>query len=239
MFFIKCLLFNTAFFLWTAFIVVPFCFLWVCPRQWLVCHLKIWSRGVMFLLKTCVGITYEVVDGHLLPSGSALLVSNHQSTWDTIIFHVLTSDPCYVMKRILFFIPFYGQHAWKVGMIGISRRQNHRMKSLKRLLRQVPARLKRGQTVIIFPEGTRVSVDGYEEYNPGAFAVYNRIGNDPALQNCPTVPVALNSGRFWPKGAAKAPGVIKIRFLPTIRLGLNRQEFMKALEVIRDAQKKL
>ncbi len=237
---IRSFIFWVSFVTWTTFITVPFCFLWVCPRRWLVKHLNWWARGVMWLLKITVNVRYEILGREFMPDGPALIVSNHQSAWDTIIFHVLCADPCFVMKRVLFWIPFYGLHALKMGMVGISRGKNGAT-SWKNMLRKIPSRLKRGQAVIIFPEGTRVRPGEWRDYHSGAFHVARCVWQDSALQTCPVIPAALDSGKCWPRNSWTLwPGVIRLRFLPAIPRGLGRAEFMRHLEEsIRTAQSRL
>ncbi|MBU6390140.1 1-acyl-sn-glycerol-3-phosphate acyltransferase [Patescibacteria group bacterium] len=239
---LRSFLFWILFASWTAFITVPFWFLWVCPRHWLVKHLNWWARGVMLILKITVDVRYEVLDGHLMPKrGPALIIANHQSTWDTIIFHTICGgDPCFVMKRVLFWIPFYGLHALKMGMVGINRGKNGAT-SWKNMLRKIPSRLKRGQAVIIFPEGTRVRPGEWRDYHSGAFHVARCSWQDSALQTCPVIPAALDSGKCWPKiGWRLRPGTIRLRFLPPVPRCLGRDEFMRRLEEsIRAAEARL
>lgn len=234
----RSLLFGAVFFLWTAFITVSFSFLLVLPRRLLVWHLFFWAKGTMFLLCWIAGISYQVVGAENIPKEPALFLVNHLSMWETIIFHILAyrHDPCYVMKRQLFFVPFYGQHAWKFGMIGIRRGKEHGSASIKKMLRTVPGRFAAGQSVILFPEGTRVPIGESGQYGVGAYALY-RCADQAEV---PVVRVAMNSGCFWGRGFFdKRPGVITIRFLPVLPKGLDKKVFESSMGELRAEAQRL
>jgi 1-acyl-sn-glycerol-3-phosphate acyltransferase len=232
------ILFKSLFYLWTAMIVIPFFYLWKCPRDRTVRHLYKWALGVKWLLRACVGVTIEIKGADKLPKGRALLVFNHESLLDTIYGHLIASghDPCYIMKEELFAIPFYGQHARKMEMVGISREVNDRIKSLKTLLREVPEQLKAGRQVIIFPQGTRVP-PGTDEvpYELGVFALYQHLSKsrDPELRSCPVVLCAHNFGRVWPKrGSMKfgKSGRVIFQCIGEVKAGLDRETFMAEVQ---------
>lgn len=228
----RSLLFGVVFFLWTAFITVPFSFLLVLPRRLLVWHLFVWAKGTMFLLRCIAGVSYRVVGSEYIPSQPALFLVNHQSMWETIIFHILAyrHDPCYIMKRELFFVPFYGLYAWRFGMVGVRRGAGHGQRSLRHLLKLIPKRVLRGQSVIIFPEGTRVPIGEKVEYGIGAWALYRTLSR----KGVPTVLVAHNAGCFWERGCfKKLSGEITIRFFEPIEEGLSEEVFGQQMARLR------
>ena len=149
--------------------------------------------------------------------------------------HLIIDRPVYAYKKELELIPFYG---WFIKfMSGIKVDRKGGAKSLKSVIHQAKKYLIKGQSVVIFPQGTRVPVDGLIEkypYQSGITALYNSCG-------VKVVPVALNSGFFWPKGKImKKSGTITIEFLPAIELGLRKEEFnRKLISDIEDASKKL
>jgi 1-acyl-sn-glycerol-3-phosphate acyltransferase len=142
--------------------------------------------------------------------------------WETITFHLLLDDPAMVMKRALLFVPLYGQYARKARMIVVDRKGGGA--ALRRMVAEAAARLKEGRQIVIFPEGTRKAPGAPPDYKPGIAALYGALG-------VPCVPVALNSGLFWPRrGVLRGAGRIVIEFLPPIVPGLSRGAFMAELK---------
>jgi len=142
--------------------------------------------------------------------------------FDTMGALLAFDDPCYVMKKELMWIPFYGWFCAKAGMIVVDR-EGH-SKALRKLLTEGQASLKAGRQLIIFPEGTRVAPGETGEYKPGIAALY-RSGD------LPCIPMATNSGVHWPAhGFLRTPGTIVYEFLEPIPPGLPRPEFMRLLE---------
>jgi len=157
-----------------------------------------------------------------IPDGPAIFASKHQSVWDTLIFNLIVPDCAYVLKRELFRIPLWGWFVWRVGMIGVNRAAGAR--ALKQMVADAGAVLEQGRSIVLFPQGTRTAPGDSKPYLPGAAALYRGSGY-------PVVPVALNSGLFWPRRVfRKTPGLITIEFLPPIAPGLDRREFLKRLE---------
>ena len=141
--------------------------------------------------------------------------------------HMIVKRPVYVYKKELEMIPFYGWYL-KV-MSGIKLNRKGGATALKSLIKQSKNYLEKGQNVIIFPQGTRVPVNGDVEkypYQAGIAALY-------LSSNVKVVPAALNSGLFWPKHKLmKNPGTITLQFLEPINPGLKKAEFMQKLEEV-------
>ena len=217
------LLFNLLFNIWTALFSMGVCLIALLPRRLLQSIIVWWMGGIMWLLRILCGIRYEIRGWENFPAAPAVIASKHQSTWDTGIFYVLCSDVAYVLKRELLWIPFYGWVLKRVKMIAVNRDAG--ASAMKSLIRQSRDAIAKKRHVVIFPEGTRRNPDAPPDYQPGVFAVYRAAGD------LPTVPVALNSGVFWPRRSfLKRPGRIVIEFLPAMPKGLGREEFMKELE---------
>ena len=155
--------------------------------------------------------------------------------WETVVMHLIVDRPVYAYKKELELIPFYG---WFVKfMSGIKVDRKGGAKSLKSVINQAKKYLAKGQSVVIFPQGTRVPVAGSVEkypYQAGITALYNSC-------DVKIVPVALNSGFFWPKGKImKKSGTITIEFLPAIERGLRKEEFnRKLISLIEEKSKNL
>ena len=155
--------------------------------------------------------------------GPAILAAKHQSAWDTIVFYrVLDADPVYVLKRELTWIPILGWYLRRVGMVAVDRKGG--AAALRRMTATAHAALAEGRRIVIFPEGTRTAPGARRPYHPGVAALY-------AATDVPVVPVALDSGRYWPRrGFLKRPGTITLRILPPLPPGLARKAFVAELE---------
>lgn len=192
------------------------------PRTVVSHGFRYWMVLTMATLKAVVGLSIEVRGLENIPKGPALIVSKHQSAWDTGIFFMLLDDPSYVLKKQLLKIPFYGWMLGKNEMVAIDRDGGAR--ALKQMVRDSRAVLETGRPLVIFPEGSRSAPGHKLPYHPGVAAIYKRAG-------VPVIPVALNSGLFWARRSfAKKPGNIIIEFLPALPAGLDRKSFMAELE---------
>ncbi|MEK7850450.1 MAG: lysophospholipid acyltransferase family protein [Deltaproteobacteria bacterium] len=153
-------------------------------------------------LKAICGITYEVVGKKNIPEGPAVYLAKHQSAWETLIFPSIFPPYMWVLKRELFYIPIFGWCLKALGHIGIDREMG--IKSLKQINEEGTRLLKKGYSIIIFPEGTRVAPGQVGEFNPGGVSLALKTG-------VPIVPVTHNAGLFWRrKEFAKRPGKITV-----------------------------
>lgn len=215
-------LFNVAFFGWTAVCSIMFLPMLILPRAVLGRSVKVWAKGVGWLLEYVTGVRVDVRGRENIPDGPIIIASKHQSAWETIMFHLLVPSPAYVFKKELLRIPFYGWCVSKVGSIPVDRKAG--ASALKSLTRHARAALERGQQIVIFPEGTRSAPGSRHPYLPGVAALYARL-------KVPVVPVALNTGLFWGRRRfLKQPGCIVVQFLPAIGPELDRRRFMAELE---------
>ncbi|QXH51580.1 1-acyl-sn-glycerol-3-phosphate acyltransferase [Pseudomonas fakonensis] len=161
-----------------------------------------WCRCALFLARTILGINYKVTGAENVPQVPCVILSNHQSTWETFFLSAYFSPLSQVLKRELLYMPFFG---WAMAMlrpIAIDR------KNPKEALRQVASQgdelLKQGTWVLIFPEGTRVPHGQIGKFSRGGTALAVNAG-------LPVLPIAHNAGKFWPReGWGKRPGTIEI-----------------------------
>ena len=219
---LRSLLFHILFYLWTVVISILFLPLLILPRRLMVWGSEFWLRSILWLLAHTAGLTYREEGRENLPDGPAVYAFKHQSAWDTIAVPVLIRNPAVVVKRELLWIPFYGWYAAKHGMIGIDRGRGHR--ALRRMLADGEKAVADGKPVVVFPEGTRTAPGTRVPYFAGIALMYDKLG-------VPVVPVALNSGLFWPRRSfLRRPGCITVRFLPAILPGLEREAFMERLK---------
>jgi 1-acyl-sn-glycerol-3-phosphate acyltransferase len=167
-----------------------------------------------------------------IPKQPYLIASKHQSVFETIVFWSIFYIPTYILKKELLSIPFFGIYLKRMKMISISRKDG--VSALKKIVRKSEYHLKHKRNIIIFPEGTRTEYGAKKEnYSPGVAALYTGT-------NIPVLPIAVNSGKFWPNKGDKKPGVITIKILPPIEPGLDRKVFLKKLyDTIENASAKL
>lgn len=216
---------STIYFLWFVLITVAICIVLLpallMPASVVRSGTRLWCKCQLWGLRAIAGQRYEVRGA--VPAPGTLVAAKHMSMWDTLILYLLLRDVTIVLKRELLFVPFYGWYALKVGFIFVDRQAG--ASALRKLLAGATAALKREQTLLIFPEGTRKRPGAVPDYKPGIAALYDRLG-------AACVPVALNSGLFWtgPSGFLKLPGTIVVEFLPAIPSGLKRKQFMQQLQ---------
>ena len=193
---------------------------------------RFWTRSVFWLLRVICGLTYRVEGIDFLPAGPVIVASKHQSAWDTLFFPYKLEKSVIILKRELFWLPFFGWYAKKYGAIGINRRGG--ASAIRQMIKDSRKPILTGRSIVIFPEGTRTAPSKKGFYHSGVAALYNQL-------KLPVVPVALNSGIYWPRRMLiRKPGVITLRFLPPIPPGLPREQFMERLEAdIETAQKEI
>lgn len=184
--------------------------------------IKLWARFVLFGLRWIAGVKVEVRGLEHRPTGPALIAAKHQGMLDVIAPFAFLDDACFVMKKELMPLPFFGWFAWKTKMIAVDRAAH--AKALKDMVRQTRTRLAEDRQILIFPEGTRTTPGEPADYKPGVAAIYRDV-------EAPCWPIATNSGVHWPAhGFKRYPGTVVFEFLPPIPAGLKRAEFMKQLE---------
>ena len=218
----RSLLFDLAFYLWTALLaVVALPALLISQRATLWIS-QLWAIVSLMLLQLIVGLSHEVRGKHNLPRGPVIFALKHQSAWDTVALWVLFKNPAIVLKKSLATIPVFGWHMKRGGAIIIDR--NARAKALKPMIAAARSAVADGRPIAIFPEGTRTAVGAHGPYHPGVVALYMQL-------RLPIVPVALNSGLFWRRRSVlKRSGKILVEFLPAIETGLDRRRVLAELE---------
>ena len=183
---------------------------------------RMWARAVLFGLKHIAGVEVEVRGLEHRPRGAALVASKHQGMLDVVALLAYLPEPCFVLKKELMPLPFFGWFAWKTRMIAVDR--SGHAKALKDMVRQAKDRLAEGRQIIIFPEGTRTEPGAPGDYKPGVAAIYRDLEASCAL-------VATNSGVHWPAhGLKRYPGKVVFEFLEPAPAGLKRGAFMQLIE---------
>lgn len=219
---VRSLLFNILFYcniiLW-ALIGLP-CF--ILPRAVMRKLVVVWARSNLFLMRIVVGTKVEFRGAENIPQGSLLVAAKHQSLWETFALLVLFDDVAFVLKRELTWIPLFGWCALKAGMIPIDRRGS--VSAIKKMTVEAKQAIKENRQFLIFPEGTRRAPGAEAAYKSGANYLYRQL-------KTPCLPVALNSGLFWPRRQfMRYPGTIVVEVLPVIAPGLSQEVFAEKLE---------
>jgi 1-acyl-sn-glycerol-3-phosphate acyltransferase len=167
-----------------------------------------WSRLIVFLSETILGIHWKVEGRENLPRRPAVILAKHQSAWETMAFQLIFPPQVHVLKRELLWIPFFGWGLALMSPIAIDRSRG--VAALRAIARRGRERLAQGFWVIVFPEGTRVAPGERREYQLGGAWL-------AAAAAAPVVPVAHNAGLFWPRNAfLKRPGTVTVRIGPAI-----------------------
>jgi 1-acyl-sn-glycerol-3-phosphate acyltransferase len=220
---IRSVIFLIVFYLWSLFVCTVFLWTLFTTKKMVVRAAEVWAYGNRILLRVFVGIKVQIKGLENLPKENGYIVaSKHQSAMETVLFHAFMPNTIYVMKLSLAFLPLAGWYFWRSGCIFINRKKG--TASLRNMFEVAKKRLARGFNIIIFPEGTRTAPGAKTKYNPGVAMIYEAV-------NVPVIPVALNTGYFWPKNSVKRyPGTVVFEFLPQIESGLDKREFMKILE---------
>ncbi len=170
-------------------------------RRWYV--ISGWSYLVIRISRVLLGIRYRVEGLEHLPKTPAVIVSKHQSAWETIAFQLIFPPHVHVLKRELLWIPFFGWGLALMSPIAIDRGRG--TQAAKRLVALGRKRVAEGFWILIFPEGTRMAPGRRGKYHAGASWLASRLG-------VPLVPVAHNAGLLWGKNAfIKRPGTITVQ----------------------------
>ena len=182
---------------------------------------RLWARGTIAGLRVICGVRYRVTGAEHLPRGAGLIASRHESAFDTFVWLILLPRCRYVVKQELVRIPLLGALIPLAGMIVVDRAGG--TAAMRGLLRDAARVAAEDRPIVIFPEGTRVTPGQVAPLQPGVAAIAAALG-------AATVPVATDSGRFWPRrGFLISPGTIRIAVRPPLPAGLNRLALLARL----------
>jgi 1-acyl-sn-glycerol-3-phosphate acyltransferase len=221
---IRSLLFNALFYVnLTVHMVVALPTFFLPPRV-LLAFVRSYARTSLWLLRVVCGIKVEWRGIEKIPRGACIIACKHQSAWETFALYAVLRDPAYILKRELMWIPLFGWYTWKAGLIPVNREAG--LAALSRMTARARQELARARQVVIFPEGTRRPPGAEPVYKPGIAYLYSK-----AEVAC--VPLALNSGLFWPRRSwRRIPGTILVEALDPIEPGLDRNSFSARLQSV-------
>ncbi len=208
--------------IWTIFlgiICIPYLIL---PNKFLRPAIRIWIKGIFIMLRTVCSINYEIIGIENIPKEPIIVVSKHQSAFETFALYYYLNKSFFIHKKQLFYIPIFGQYLMKSNMVSINRKE--KTKAIRKMIFEVKKRLNDGSSIIIFPEGTRKKPGEKANYKSGFVAIYNATKRR-------LLPVAVNSGLYWPKkDFIMKKGIIKIDIQKPIDSNLSKNEVLNKVE---------
>jgi 1-acyl-sn-glycerol-3-phosphate acyltransferase len=184
---------------------------------------RLWAKSHLWLQSLVIGSQYEFRGLENIPKGRPFLVaSKHQSNWETYTTLLFFEDPSFILKRELMRVPLFGWYMAKMNVVPVDRGKGS--EALASMAKNSAPQYKEGRNIVIYPEGTRRTPGAEPHYKFGITYLYD------ALQ-ATVLPIALNSGLFWPKGSLTVhPGLIVMEFLPPIESGFSREDFARKLQ---------
>lgn len=220
--FLRSLLFNILFYINLTVLLIAALPTFLMHRRGILFMAKTWGRTSLWLLRVVCGMRVEWRGLEKLPPGGYLVAAKHQSTWETFALVPQFHDPTFIIKRELEWIPVWGWLAIKAQMIPIDRSAGGQ--TIPRMMKHARQALSEGRQIVIFPEGTRRAAGAEPAYKFGVARMY-------AEADAPCVPIALNSGLFWPRRQfLRYPGTVIVEILDPIPPGLEQKAFFERLQ---------
>ena len=181
-----------------------------------------WGKINLFLFKHLLGLDYKIIGENNIPKDKpVILACKHQSAWETVFLIAYFRSVSIILKKELCYIPIYG---WYLPFIAICIKRGT-IASIKQVARESKKQLQNGNSLFVFPEGTRVAYGEDGEVKPGIYFIHKE---NPDV---PIIPVALNSGKFWKKGSFNIqPGTVAIKFLKPLTGKYKKAELIEKLQ---------
>jgi 1-acyl-sn-glycerol-3-phosphate acyltransferase len=222
MLFLRSLLFNVAFYVNLTVVMIVGLPTLLSGRAAILDLARIWARTSFWLLDKICNIKVEFRGLEHRSQTGCIIAAKHQSAWETFALTTQVHDFTFILKRELTQIPLFGQYLIRSNQIAIDRAS--RGAALRDLIAQAAPAIAEGRAIFIFPEGTRRPAGAPPHYKSGVSHLY-------VATHAPCVPVALNSGLFWPRNAfLRRPGTIVVEFLPVIEADLPKAQFAQVLQ---------
>ena len=222
--FLKSLIFNIFLYFGLIAIFILAIPTLVLPDKFTLFFGRFSARYIIFLLKIILN-TKVMFHGleNLKKVDKFFVASAHQSMFETFALQIPLDSPIFILKKELLKIPLFGQYLKKIGSVEIIREKT--TKENLSFFDKIKSRIeKQKRPLLIFPQGTRVKFDEQPPFKKGVGRIYESL-------NLPCVPVALNSGKIWPKNSfMKYSGDIHISFLEPIMPGKDKNEFINEIE---------
>lgn len=184
---------------------------------------RAYERALAGMERLVLGLTYEVRGP--VPDAPCIIAAKHYSAYETLKLHLLLPRPAIVLKRELLAIPVWGWILARVGAVPIDRSRG--ASALRAMGQAAQAAASEGRHIVIFPQGTRVRVAD----TPADKPYRSGVAQLQAATGLPVVPLATNSGVFWPRETwCKRGGRAVFQFLGPIPPGLPRRDLLARLE---------
>jgi 1-acyl-sn-glycerol-3-phosphate acyltransferase len=219
---VRSVAFNVLFYLNTLVYLIVALPTFLLPYRAIIAVAKSWGRTNLALLRVVAGVDCEVRGAEKIPPGPIIVAAKHQSAWETFALLPLFDNPLFIVKRELQWIPIFGWLMTKGRMVPVDRSAGSQ--ALTDMTARAGAELAKGRQLIIFPEGTRRPAGAEPRYKFGVAHLYAATG-------VPCLPIALNSGLFWPRRSIlRFPGTVVVDILDPIEPGLDKEAFFKRLQ---------
>jgi 1-acyl-sn-glycerol-3-phosphate acyltransferase len=219
---LRSIAFNVLFYLNTLVYLVIALPTFFMPYRAIIAVAKAWGRANLVLLRVVAGIDFEIRGLEKIPKGPILVAPKHQSAWETFALVPLFDNPLFIVKRELQWIPIFGWLMIKGRMVPVDRSAGSQ--ALANMTARAKVELADNRQLIIFPEGTRRPPGAEPRYKYGVAHLY-------AAEGVPCVPIALNSGLFWPRRSIlRLPGTVIVEILDPIPPGLDKDVFFNRLK---------
>jgi 1-acyl-sn-glycerol-3-phosphate acyltransferase len=219
---VRSIIFNILFYLNTLILLIVALPTFFLPYRAIIWVAKTWGRINLVLLRVVAGVNIEVRGREKIPKGPILVAAKHQSAWETFALVPLFDNPVFIVKRELQWIPVFGWLMIKGRMVPVDRSAGSQ--ALAEMAERARIELADNRQLIIFPEGTRRAAGAEPRYKFGVAHLY-------AAEGVPCVPIALNSGLFWPRRSIRRiPGTVVIEILDPIPPGLEKDVFFKRVQ---------
>jgi 1-acyl-sn-glycerol-3-phosphate acyltransferase len=219
---LRSIAFNVLFYLNTIIYLIAALPTFFMPYRAIVAVARSWGRTNLVLLRVVAGIDCEIRGREKIPKGPIIVAAKHQSAWETFALLPLIDNPVFILKRELQWIPIFGWLTIKGRMVPVDRGGG--AQALAAMVERARIELADNRQLIIFPEGTRRPAGAEPRYKFGVAHLY-------AAGDVPCVPIALNSGLFWPRRSLRRlPGTIVVEALAPIAHGLEGRAFFAQLQ---------
>ncbi len=221
---IRSIIFYFLLYLWTLSLGIVCLPCLLLPSVYIKKIANVWITVILALLKYICNISYGIQGIENIPNHPIIVASKHQSTFETLLLFKLIKNSIFIHKKELFLIPIFGFYLKKSNMISINRLDGPN--AIRKIMNYVKEKIIYGNSIIIFPEGTRKKPGDPPDYKSGIAGIYKE-------SNAQVLPVAVNSGHYWPKHTfIKKPGKIIIKFLKPIPTKLEKKEFLERIESV-------
>jgi len=220
---VRSLAFNLLFYLNTVFWLMVGLPTFFMPYWAIVEVAKSWGRTNLVLLRVVAGIDCEIRGIEKIPQGPIIVAAKHQSAWETFALLPLFASPVFILKRELQWLPIFGWLTIKGRMVPVDRSKGSQ--AIPAMIERARIELADNRQLIIFPEGTRRPAGAEPRYKYGVALIY-------AAEGVPCVPIALNSGLFWPRRSITRmrPGKVLVEILDPIPPGLDKEVFFARVQ---------